>query len=68
MGNMSYCRFANTLADLQDCYENIEDTDNLDPEEASAREHFSLSYFRIGIKLEDGNKFFCNATDVEVCV
>jgi hypothetical protein len=25
MANMSYCRFQNTLKDLQDCYENIED-------------------------------------------
>ena len=24
MSNMSYCRFQNTLADLRDCYENME--------------------------------------------
>uniref|UniRef100_A0A6H1ZNE8 Uncharacterized protein n=1 Tax=viral metagenome TaxID=1070528 RepID=A0A6H1ZNE8_9ZZZZ len=24
MGNMSYCRFENTLRDLQDCYENMD--------------------------------------------
>ena len=23
MGNMSYCRFRNTLIDLQDCYDNM---------------------------------------------
>lgn len=23
MGNMSYCRFYNTLSDLKECYENI---------------------------------------------
>lgn len=30
MGNMSYCRFRNTLQDLRDCYDNmgeIEDTE-----------------------------------------
>lgn len=25
MGNMAYCRFQNTLADLQDCYRHIDD-------------------------------------------
>ena len=24
MGNMSYCRFENTLSDLEDCYEDME--------------------------------------------
>jgi hypothetical protein len=32
MSNMSYCRFENTLADLKDCAENLE-------EELSEREH-----------------------------
>ena len=27
MANMSYCRFENTLQDLQDCYEHLNDTD-----------------------------------------
>ena len=27
MGNMSYCRFQNTLHDLRDCYENLDDQD-----------------------------------------
>jgi len=26
MGNMSYCRFENTLSDLQDCYQNMDDS------------------------------------------
>jgi len=34
---MSYCRFQNTLADLEDCYENISD-DDLSEEEDKARE------------------------------
>lgn len=32
MGNMSYCRFENTLSDLQDCYESMD-------ESCSEREH-----------------------------
>lgn len=26
MGNMSYCRFENTLKDLRDCYEHLDDS------------------------------------------
>jgi hypothetical protein len=36
MSNMSYCRFQNTLSDLQDCADNI--TEKLDTEEAEARD------------------------------
>lgn len=36
MSNMSYCRFRNTLADLKDCLEHLEDT--LTDEESDARE------------------------------
>jgi hypothetical protein len=36
MGNMSYCRFINTLQDLRDCVEHIDD--ELSNEEAKARE------------------------------
>ena len=35
--NMSYCRFRNTLPDLRDCLEHIEDTD-LSPAESRARQ------------------------------
>lgn len=34
--NMSYCRFQNTLPDLRDCYNNMDDGD-LSPEEEKAR-------------------------------
>ena len=37
MANMSYCRFQNTLSDLRDCVEALEELDEalqLDPEEA----------------------------------
>lgn len=37
MPNMSYCRFQNTLLNLQDCLSHIEDN-NLSKDEASARE------------------------------
>lgn len=36
MSNMSYCRFQNTLADLRECYEAMEETD-LSKEEEKAR-------------------------------
>lgn len=37
MANMSYCRFRNTLQDLDDCYEHMDETDELDKEEILAR-------------------------------
>ena len=37
MGNMSYCRFSNTLEDLDDCYENIDDASELSKGEQEAR-------------------------------
>jgi hypothetical protein len=37
MSNMSYCRFQNTLADLQDCYEHW-DEEVSSKEEERARE------------------------------
>ena len=36
MGNMSYCRFRNTLNDLRECYEHIANED-LSDEESEAR-------------------------------
>lgn len=33
---MSYCRFSNTLEDLRDCYDNM-DNEDLSPEETKAR-------------------------------
>lgn len=35
MSNMSHCRFSNTLGDLKDCYDNIDDKDLSDEETAS---------------------------------
>lgn len=36
MSNMSYCRFQNTLRDLEDCYDNMDE--DLSPEEQAAKE------------------------------
>jgi len=36
MSNMSYCRFQNTVSDLDDCYEAIDD-DDLSEAETKAR-------------------------------
>ena len=36
MGNMGYCRFENTLGDLQDCYDHLDD--NLSETETDARQ------------------------------
>jgi len=36
MANMGYCRFENTLSDLEDCYEHMDD-DNLSELETKKR-------------------------------
>jgi len=38
MSNMSYCRFENTLADLEECRDVINDVEDLSDEEKNARE------------------------------
>lgn len=35
MGNMSYCRFENTLKDLRDCYNHMGDDDLSETEETA---------------------------------
>ncbi len=45
MGNMSYCRFQNTLGDLQDCARALdeeEERDDMSEDEASARDRLLL--------------------------
>ena len=37
MANMAYCRFQNTLNDLRDCLDAMEDGDDLSEEEVRAR-------------------------------
>ena len=43
MGNMSYCRFENTLADMRDCLYALEN--GLDVEELSSYEACALNNF-----------------------
>ena len=38
MSNMSYCRFSNTVGDLQDCYDAMDETEKLSPAESKARQ------------------------------
>lgn len=37
MSNMSYCRFSNTLDDLRDCYDTMDETADLSTGEQEAR-------------------------------
>lgn len=38
MPNMSYCRFSNTLSDLKDCYEALQEGKQLSQEEELAKD------------------------------
>jgi hypothetical protein len=51
--NMAYCRFQNTLADLQDCDAHLEETDTLSDEERQAR--LRLIRLAVSIALEYGD-------------
>lgn len=42
MSNMSYCRFQNTLQDLRDCYEHLQDSDLSDDEDRARRRLINL--------------------------
>ena len=42
MANMSYCRFENTLMDLRDCYENLDDEELSKSEEICKQELIKL--------------------------
>ena len=53
MGNMGYCRFRNTLQDLRDCYEYMDDED-LSESERYARE--SLIKLAVTIAEEHGGE------------
>jgi len=47
MGNMSYCRFQNTLNDLRDCEDHIDDG-NLGEDEEKARQKLIVLCRQIG--------------------
>ena len=51
MGNMGYCRFRNTLPDLKDCMNHIDD-DDLDIDENNAR----IRLIQMCCELSDGFK------------
>ena len=42
MSNMCYCRFENTLADLQDCYDNLHQFDNGELSKSEANAAYQL--------------------------
>ena len=48
MSNMSYCRFENTLSDLQDCYDYVDDGE-LNEDERKAR----LRIIKLCVKIAD---------------
>ena len=41
MGNMSYCRFENTLGDLRDCYDNWEAMDQREEDDPPSSEELN---------------------------
>ena len=57
MANMSYCRFQNTLIDLRDCYENMDDED-VSSEEARAREDLIKMCTDIAADFGDLDEFY----------
>ena len=55
MPNRSYCRFQNTVGDLEDCYDHIDLNENdLSPNEEDARER--LIEICVDIALEYGDQ------------
>ena len=54
MPNMSYCRFENTCLDLQDCWENMGEKENLSESEKKARKR--IIDMCVDIALDYGNE------------
>lgn len=52
MSNMNYCRFQNTLEDLQDCYEHLRDYYPFTEEEKRARMALILMCVKIAAGYE----------------
>ena len=51
MGNMSYCRFQNTVGDLEDCYDAIMEGGELSSEEESAKDRLiELCYYIVDLQ------------------
>ena len=53
MGNMSYCRFRNTLGDLRDCLSVMDETTHLGEEETAARQRLISLCSRIAREYDD---------------
>ena len=53
MSNMSYCRFQNTVEDLEDCQEHIFETEDLSKEEERARARLIRIFQEIAGDFED---------------
>lgn len=53
MANMGYCRFTNTLGDLRDCYDHMEDVTEGSTEETRARTYLVRLCKRIAEEYED---------------
>lgn len=60
MGNMSYCRFQNTLADLRDCEQNMDEANSV--EEQRARYALIKLCYRIAADVcsDDGAPYYPN--------
>ncbi len=54
MSNMSYCRFQNTLQDLQDCMDNM--GEQLSPAEHRARHQIIQLAYQIADEYTDGGE------------
>ena len=62
MGNMSYCKFQNTVSDLKNCYESMQDSD-LDSYEEKARKKIIDLCVDIAIEYGDEINRFCYEKD-----
>lgn len=61
MANMSYCRFQNTVKDLFDCLDHLED-DDLSPDESKARKRLIKIAYDIVRDFLDDDGFLDNET------
>ena len=53
MSNMGYCRFQNTVTDLQDCYESMSDADLSDAEQRARKRLIGIC---VDIALDHGHE------------
>lgn len=53
MSNMGYCRFENTLGDLQDCYDNMDEKERNESEDKARKRMIALC---VDIALDYGHE------------